>query len=159
VDVSTRWGRDATTLAEWKDEIAWIVRFISVRRSWASLALCICCSLKKSAAALSYRSCGRKLVVGYVGQVLASPSSDNGRDKIFRSACYNACMEPIGNQAAGVCCRSVHNLRLCAAVHKGLEDPAPRRTSRSGCSSYWCSASSFGSYMACFPEDAPADRV
>jgi hypothetical protein len=42
-DVSTRWVV-AHDLAEWKDEIAWMSLYFSAA-VWASLALCVCCSL------------------------------------------------------------------------------------------------------------------
>jgi hypothetical protein len=43
-DVSTRWVV-AHDLAEWKDEIAWMSLYFSAA-VWASLALCVCCSLE-----------------------------------------------------------------------------------------------------------------
>jgi hypothetical protein len=43
-DVSTRWVV-THDLAEWKDEIAWMSLYFSAA-VWASLALCVCCSLK-----------------------------------------------------------------------------------------------------------------
>jgi hypothetical protein len=42
-DVSTRWVV-THDLAEWKDEIAWMSLYFSAA-VWASLALCVCCSL------------------------------------------------------------------------------------------------------------------
>jgi hypothetical protein len=42
-DVSTRWIV-THDLAEWKDEIAWMSLYFSAA-VWASLALCVCCSL------------------------------------------------------------------------------------------------------------------
>jgi hypothetical protein len=42
-DVSTRWVV-SHDLAEWKDEIAWMSLYFSAA-VWASLALCVCCSL------------------------------------------------------------------------------------------------------------------
>jgi hypothetical protein len=43
-DVSTRWVV-THDLAEWKDEIAWMSLYFSAA-VWASLALCVCCSLE-----------------------------------------------------------------------------------------------------------------
>jgi hypothetical protein len=43
-DVSTRWIV-THDLAEWKDEIAWMSLYFSMA-VWASLALCVCCSLE-----------------------------------------------------------------------------------------------------------------
>jgi hypothetical protein len=43
-DVSTRWIV-THDLAEWKDEIAWMSLYFSAA-VWASLALCVCCSLE-----------------------------------------------------------------------------------------------------------------
>jgi hypothetical protein len=43
-DVSTRWVV-THDLAEWKDEIAWMSLYFSAA-VWASLALCVCCSLQ-----------------------------------------------------------------------------------------------------------------
>jgi hypothetical protein len=43
-DASTRWVV-THDLAEWKDEIVWMSLYFSVA-VWASLALCVCCSLK-----------------------------------------------------------------------------------------------------------------
>jgi hypothetical protein len=43
-DVSTRWVV-AHDLAEWTDEIAWMSLYFSAA-VWASLALCVCCSLE-----------------------------------------------------------------------------------------------------------------
>jgi hypothetical protein len=43
-DASTRWVV-THDLAEWKDEIAWMSLYFSAA-VWASLALCVCCSLK-----------------------------------------------------------------------------------------------------------------
>ncbi len=43
-DVSTRWVV-THDLAEWKDEIAWMSLYFSTA-VWASLALCVCCSLE-----------------------------------------------------------------------------------------------------------------
>jgi hypothetical protein len=43
-DVSTRWIV-THDLAEWKDEIAWMTLYFSAA-VWASLALCVCCSLE-----------------------------------------------------------------------------------------------------------------
>ena len=42
--MSTRWVV-THDLAEWKDEIAWMSLYFSVA-VWASLALCVCCSLE-----------------------------------------------------------------------------------------------------------------
>jgi hypothetical protein len=43
-DASTRWVV-THDLAEWKDEIAWMSLYFSAA-VWASLALCVCCSLE-----------------------------------------------------------------------------------------------------------------
>src|SRR5206468_9257647 len=43
-DASTRWVV-THDLAEWRDEIAWMSLYFSAA-VWASLALCVCCSLK-----------------------------------------------------------------------------------------------------------------
>jgi hypothetical protein len=63
-DVSTRWVV-THDLAEWKDEIAWMSLYFSAA-VWASLALCVCCSLEDHLPHY-YRSDGRKLVLGRVG--------------------------------------------------------------------------------------------
>ena len=43
-DVSTRWVV-THDLTEWKDEIPWMSLYFSAA-VWASLALCVCCSLQ-----------------------------------------------------------------------------------------------------------------
>jgi len=43
-DASTRWVV-THDLAEWKNEIAWMLLYFSAA-VWASLALCVCCSLE-----------------------------------------------------------------------------------------------------------------
>ena len=77
-DVSTRWVV-THDLAEWKDEIAWMSLYFSAA-VWASLALCVCCSLEdhlpryRTEAAVVSQSPDALTVVGKPQPVLAGHS-------------------------------------------------------------------------------------
>src|ERR1700686_2827479 len=77
-DVSTRWIV-THDLAEWKDEIAWMSLYFSAA-VWASLALCVCCSLEghlprhRTEAAVISQSPDALTVVGKPQPVLAGHS-------------------------------------------------------------------------------------
>jgi hypothetical protein len=66
-------------LAEWKDEIAWMSLYFSAA-VWASLALCVCCSLEdhlpryRTEAAVVSQSPDALTVVGKPQPVLAGHS-------------------------------------------------------------------------------------
>ena len=64
-DASTRWVV-THDLAEWKDEIAWMSLYFSAA-VWASLALCVFCSLEDHLPHYRTASDGRKLVLERVG--------------------------------------------------------------------------------------------
>jgi hypothetical protein len=74
-DVTTRWVV-THDLAEWKDEIAWMSLYFSTA-VWASLALCVCCSLGdqlpryRTDATIASRSSDGPAVVGKPQPVLA----------------------------------------------------------------------------------------
>src|SRR6202051_5093344 len=77
-DVSTRWIV-THDLAEWRDEIAWMSLYFSAA-VWASLALCVCCSLEdhlpryRTEAAVISQSPDALTVVGKPQPVLAGHS-------------------------------------------------------------------------------------
>ena len=77
-DVSTRWVV-THDLAEWKDEIAWMSLYFSAA-VWASLALCVCCSLGdqlpryRTEAAVASRPSDAPAAVGKPQPVLAGHS-------------------------------------------------------------------------------------